>query len=97
MFRLIAKLTRKPELATAAEILAPYGVDPIADRGFLCKVGKAATALYTAKYGVKPAQVSARTPEGRAITVAAYPAADRWMVIEAYGTVGLAEFYELAA
>lgn len=95
--QLIAKLTRKPALATVADILAPYGVDPIADHGFLCKVGKSAAALHTAKYGVKPAQVPATAPNGRAITVAAYPAADRWMVIEAYGTVGLAEFYELAA
>lgn len=96
---LIAKLTRKPaaELATAAEILAPYGVDAIGDRGFLCKVGKAATALYVAKYGAKPAQVPAATPKGRAITVAGYPAADHWMVIEAYTTVGLSEFYSLAA
>jgi hypothetical protein len=101
MFRqLIAKLAARktaPAPATVAEILAPYGLDPAADRGFLCKVGKAATALYTARYGVKPAQVPAAAPNGRAITVAGYPAADHWMVIEAYGTVGLAEFEMLAA
>lgn len=95
--KLIARLVRRSSLATVAQILAPYGVDPIADRGFLCKVGNAATALYVAKYGAKPAQVPAHTPEGRAITVAGYPATDHWMVTEAYTAVSLAEFYALAA
>jgi len=95
--QLIAKLTRKPALATVAQILAPYGVDPAADRGFLCKVGKAATAMHVARYGAKPAQVAAATPEGRAITVAGYPAGDHWMVVQAYCEVGLSEFYSLAA
>src|SRR5262245_35057994 len=94
--KLIATLTRTPDLATVAQILAPYGVDPIADRGFLCKVGKTATALHVANYGAKPAQVPA-APEGRAITVAGYPVSDQWMVIEAYTTVGLSEFYAVAA
>lgn len=98
MFRqIIAKLTRQPALSTVAQILAPYGVNPTTDRAFLCKVGKAAAALYTATYGTKPAQVAAVAPNGHAITVAGYPAADRWMVEEAYTTVGLAEFYSLAA
>ena len=97
--RLIAKLTRKPApaLATVAEILAPYGVDPATDHGFLIKVGKAASAIHAARYGVKPAQIPATAPNGRAITVAGYPAADAWMVVEAYCTVGLAEFEAVAA
>lgn len=94
---LIAKLTRQAALATAAQILAPYGVDPVADHAFLCKVGKAAAALYAAKYGVKPAQVPATTPGGRVITVAGYAQTDHWMVIEAYCTVGMAEFNAVAA
>lgn len=95
--QLIAKLTRKSATATVAQILAPYGVNPAADHGFLIKVGRAASALHVAAHGVKPAQVPAAAPNGRAITVAGYRAADRWMVIEAYGTVGLAELCELAA
>lgn len=95
--QLIAKLTRKPALATVAQILAPYGLDPATDHGFLIKVGKAAAALYATAHGAKPAQVEATTPNGRAITVAGYPAADHWMVIEAYTAVGLAEFYAVAA
>lgn len=95
--KLIAKLTRKPALATVAQILAPYGVDPAADHGFLIKVGKAASARHVERYGAKPPQVPSATPGGRAITVAGYPAADHAIVIDAYITVGLAEFYALAA
>ena len=95
--RLIAKLTRKPAPATVAEILAPYGVDPAADHGFLIKVGRAAAAIYAARYGAKPAQVPAAAPNGRAITVAGYSAADHWMVVEAFCAVGLAEFEAVTA
>ena len=78
---LIAKLRKAPQFATVAEVT---GLDPVEDRGLLVRIGKQATGLYVARYGVKPEQVPAVTPEGRAIKVAAYPATDRGLIIRAW-------------
>jgi hypothetical protein len=87
MIRIIKNLINKvhaaraPKLATVAEVT---GLDPIEDRGLLVRIGIQATKLHVARYGVKPLQVPAVTPEGRAIKVAGYSPTDRTLITRAW-------------